>query len=57
MRFDAGARDYLIRTPNTMIAIKDPALGDWRFVGYKPEMGEPMDRMVPANVRKKLGVK
>jgi hypothetical protein len=57
VRFDDASRDYLIRTPNTMFAIKDPALGDWRFVGYKPEMGELMDRMVPAKVRKKLGVK
>jgi hypothetical protein len=55
--FDAGTRDYLISTENEMFAVKDPALGDWKFIGYKPEMKSVMDRMVPAKVRKKLGAK
>ncbi|MBL8001722.1 MAG: hypothetical protein JNL05_07170 [Flavobacteriales bacterium] len=57
VRFDEGSRDYLIRSGNTMFAVKDPALGDWKFVGYKPEMEALMGMMVPEKVRKKLGVK
>jgi hypothetical protein len=57
VRFDAGPRKYMIRSSNTMFAVKDPALGDWKFVGYKPEMDALMGMMVPEKVRKKLGVK
>jgi hypothetical protein len=45
---------YAIQAERSMIAIRDPQVGDWRFLERKPTMEPLLEQLIPQSVLKKL---